>query len=316
MNFDWQDVAFGSKKSINELDAIFIAAPRQLSKKRFTELIKIYLPTGNILLGLAKGAYITGFDKQSQFQTLQLKDVQSVITKIAASKSKHKVYTLSYQQRELDFILDKLRLRRVVLVNGSWQYVFHASSSYYKLMNGGIPHDMVSPFVSEAEAREYEIKHSAKLRIKPGLYSDEEMMTLADEVATQSYDYSFQTGLTMGKKSGKKYRYLLSAFNRVVPYQTYALHHGNLREKNFSPANDLNYYDTIHAETLAILEAGQKGLKLKGQTMFVNLLPCPTCARLLAASDITELVYQIDHSAGYAVQLLEAAGKQVRRLVL
>ena len=50
--------------------------------------------------------------------------------------------------------------------------------------------------------------------------------------------------------------------------------------------------------------------------MFINLMPCPTCARMLAMTDIEEFVYSIDHSDGYAVKMLEAAGKKVRRVVV
>lgn len=316
MTFDWQDLAFGSKKQISSLKAVFIPAPREMSVKRFTQLVKTYLPEGNIILGLAKEPYIDGFSGQPQFKTLQYASVASVVNKVAKSGGKHQIYTLHYLQRELPFILEKLVVKMVVLVNGSWQHVFHASPAYYCLMKRGIPYQLVSPFCDEAEAKDYEKSHGNHMAIKPALYTDEEMMMLADDAATESYDYTFQLGVTLGKKNGSKYRYLLSAFNRVVPYQTYALHHGNSRETNFSPPNDLNHYDTIHAETYAVLQAQQQGLSLKGQTMFLSLLPCPTCARLLTLSDIVEFVYQADHSNGYAIKMLEAAGKKVRRLVL
>jgi deoxycytidylate deaminase len=44
-------------------------------------------------------------------------------------------------------------------------------------------------------------------------------------------------------------------------------------------------------------------------------MPCPACARMLSQTDIEEFVYSIDHSEGYAVKMLEAAGKKVRRIV-
>jgi hypothetical protein len=36
---------------------------------------------------------------------------------------------------------------------------------------------------------------------------------------------------------------------------------------------------------------------------------------MLSETDIEEFVYSIDHSEGYAIKLLEAAGKKVRRIV-
>jgi deoxycytidylate deaminase len=112
------------------------------------------------------------------------------------------------------------------------------------------------------------------------------------------------------------YKPLGGAFNKVVPYQTYAMHHGSAREKNFSPANDLNHYDTIHAEVALLINAQKNKTDLAGTTLFINLMPCPTCARMLSQTDIEEFVYSVDHSDGYAVKMLEAAGKKVRRVVL
>ena len=143
------------------------------------------------------------------------------------------------------------------------------------------------------------------------------MLELAGRAARQSYDYSFQTGVALGKaKPGAgNYQYLLSAYNRVVPYQTYAMHNGAARERYFSPPNDLNHYDTVHAEAELFIHAQKQGIGLAGTTVFINLLPCPPCARMLSETDIAEVVYREDHSAGYAIKMLELAGKTVRRLV-
>ncbi len=91
------------------------------------------------------------------------------------------------------------------------------------------------------------------------------------------------------------------------------MHNGALRERHFSPPNDLNYYDTVHAEVELLLEAQRQKLSLKNTSLCINLLPCPTCSRMIASSDILEVVYAFDHSEGYAVSLLERAGKIVRR---
>jgi deoxycytidylate deaminase len=94
------------------------------------------------------------------------------------------------------------------------------------------------------------------------------------------------------------------------------MHYGASREKHFSPPNDLNYYDTVHAEVMLILQAQRQDIKLAGTTLFINLLPCPSCARMLCETPIVEFVYTNDHSEGYALRLLQAAGKKVWRLVI
>nr|AIA13363.1 Cytidine and deoxycytidylate deaminase zinc-binding region [uncultured bacterium] len=315
MNFDWHEIAFNSKKPINVLKPIFIAAPREISAKRFKELIKTYLPKGNILLGIAKEKYIDGFEGQQQFRTLRLDEVQAVINKVNKASKKNKIATLSYNQRELKYIIEALDFTHVVLINGSWKYVFHSSKAFYEITKKQLPYTYISPFASEQEAKEYEAQYRDELKFKIGPYTAEEMLAIAATVAELSYDNSFQTGAVLGKKRGLKYAYVTSAFNKVVPYQTYAFHHGNQREKNFSAPHDLNFYDTIHAETSILIQALKKKLQLANTTLFINLLPCPSCARMLTQTDIKEVVYSVDHSDGYAVRLLEEAGKKVRRLL-
>jgi deoxycytidylate deaminase len=141
------------------------------------------------------------------------------------------------------------------------------------------------------------------------------MLGFANSMAKLSLDYSFQTGVTLGKKTKGGYKHIASAYNKVVPYQTYALHYGASRETNFSVPHDLNHYDAIHAEVALILKVAANKLDLADASLFINLLPCPSCARMFTQTPITDFIYTEDHSAGYAVQLLEKAGKTVRRVV-
>lgn len=315
--FDWGDLAFGNKKAVNDLKPIFIAAPREISPKRFTQLVKTYLPKGNIVLGIAKESYIEGFNNQPHFSTLQLDTIQNVIQKINTSKSPHKIYTLAYYQRETEYVFEKLKWQRVILINGSWLYAFHTQKPYYILVNRNIPFEYVSPFTDEYEARKYEQQKQDSL-IQPnttGAFSEKEMIAIANEAAKASYDYNFQTGVALGKRNGTSYKVAATAYNKVVPFETYAMHYGASREQHYSPPNDLNHYDTVHAEVGLLLKAQKEKISLKDTTLFINLLPCPVCSRMLSQTDISEVLYQQDHSDGYAVKMLEAAGKTVRRIV-
>lgn len=319
--FDWDELAFASKKNLRALKATFIVAPRELSLARFTNLVKSYLPQGNVVVGIAKETYVDGFEGQPHFKTLQLKTVESVIQKVDSSKSPHKVFVLYYHQRNLKHILEKVSFQRVVLVNGSWKNTFHTRAEYYTLVSQATPFEYVSPFADEKEARAYDAKLRRELdktcSTEPtrGLFGDQQMLDMARQISLRSYDNSFQTGVTLGKKQGNKYKHLASAWNKIVPYETFAMHHGASRERNYSPPHDLNHYDTVHAEVELIMEAQKNKIDLRGTTVFINLLPCPACARMFADSDIAELVYKHDHSEGYAVAMLEAAGKKVRRIV-
>jgi deoxycytidylate deaminase len=321
--FDWSDVAFGSKKPINNLTATFIMAPREISTARFKELLKTYLPKGNIVFGLSKENYVSGFEDQPQFRMQKLDNIQNIIAQVNDSASPHKIYTLGYFQRELTYLLESLSFARVVGINGSWKYAFHTQPPYYVLANKRISYELISPFASETEAKSYELVTDKEIvthnPFPHGQFTETEMLEKAEQAARFSYDYSFQTGAVLGKRQtpqSKKYTFIDYSYNKVVPYQTYAMLHGASREQNFSPPHDLNHYDTVHAEVIMLIQAQTKQLDLSGTTLFINLLPCPTCARMFCETDIDEFMYQHDHSDGYALKMLERAGKKVHRLVL
>ena len=267
------------------------------------------------MLGLAKEDYVLGFEDQPQFRTLKLDAVQKIIEKVQTSSAKNKIYTLSYFQRDLNYLLEKLDFARAVFVNGSWKYSFHTLPQYFTLVKRGIPYQLVSPFADTEEAKIFAKQIKLPKIPEKGDFSEQEMLQLAAQVAKHSYDYSFQTGAALGRKKGSKYELLDTAFNRVVPFQTFAMHFGASREANFSPPNDLNHYDANHAEIELLIKAQKEKIDLRGTTLFINLLPCPTCARVLAATDIEEIIYTEDHSAGYAIKMLALAGKKVRRIV-
>jgi len=319
---NWADLAFASKKPINGLGATFIAAPREISSKRLAQLVKDYLPAGNIVLGVAREAYVAGFEDQPQFKMFSLKAAEKLLAAVNSSPQKQKVYTLAYSQRDFEYVLDKLDFRRVVLVNGSWKYAFHTQKPYYVLAQKKCAIDMVSPFADEAEARTYErramkeIASATQLAKNGSKQTELQMLQLARSAAKYSFDYNFQTGASLGKKVTKDtYTFMAASYNKVVPYQTYAMHCGASREKHFAPPHDLNHYDTIHAEVAMIISAAETRISLSGTTLFINLLPCPPCSRMLSQTQVDEVVYTEDHSGGYAVRMLELAGKKVRRVV-
>lgn len=320
LEFDWDELAFNSKKPLRELKATFIAAPRELSRKRFEQLVREHLPKGNIVVGIAKEDFIDGFEGQPHFRTLQLKPIQPTIKKVNASKSPHKIAVLHYHQRNTKHVCEKIAFRQVILVNGSWHSSFHTRPEYYVLVNQRTPFKLVSPFCDQAEAKAFDRRQAPKLANlyadqKRGVVSAEQMLGWASNISCRSYDYCFQTGVSLGKKSANKYKPLLAIWNKIVPYETFAMHHGASRERNFSPPHDLNHYDTVHAEVELVMEAQKHRIDLHGTTVFINLLPCPACARMFADTDIAELVYKHDHSEGYAVAMLEESGKKVRRIV-
>lgn len=312
---NWSDIVFKSKKVLRDLNAIFIAPSREISTDKFKQIIKEYLPLGNIVLAITSEEYICGFECQEQFKTLNIEKIITLINKVNSSNTRNKIYTLNCKQSDIVNVYEKIKFKKVLLVNGSWQYSFHVRPEYYKLVSRNIPFEYISPFASEPEA----IKYAESFKVREfeigKLFTDKEMINLANESATNSFGNEFQTGVVLGKKQGNKYKLLAASYNKVVPYQAFAWHYGALREKHLSPPGDLNYYDTIHAEMNLLISAQNNGINVNQTTLFTNLLPCPHCAKVLSQTNLSEIVYSLDHSDGYAVALLEKSGKKVRRLI-
>lgn len=312
---NWSDDSAADKKLLSGLNALFIAAPREISDARLLSLIKKYLPSHDIVIGCAVEKYIKKFEGQPQFQTLQITPSHRIISKVNKSDLPHKITILKYSQDDIADIYNQVDFKRVVLINGSWHRSFHLRPEYVILAGRNIPFKYVSPFVDENEAMEY-----ANNFIEPDfgyvdkLLTEPQMIDLANETAKSSFDTSFQVGASIGLKHNDKYELIDTAFNKVVPYSTYAWHFGALREKYQSQPGDTGHYDTVHAEIMLILQAQKVCHRTEGSTIFMNLLPCPHCARALCEFDFDELVYVHDHSNGYAKELLEKAGKNVRQI--
>jgi deoxycytidylate deaminase len=193
--------------------------------------------------------------------------------------------------------------------------VFHSRPEYYTLINARASYELISPFANENEAKAYAEHVKFPPPPKTGTYTQNQLMDIAQTTAKQSFDYNMQTGVALARIKGDNYELVATSYNGVVPYQTYAMHNGAARERNFSPMHDLNHYDTNHAEVEMIVKAQKHKLDLHAATLFINLLPCPSCARMLTRTDIETFVYHEDHSDGYAVKMLELAGKKVVRFV-
>lgn len=316
-SFNWLDLAFASKKDLRNLDAVFVAASRKISQERIKQLVKQYLPKNNIVFGIAQEDYIDGFEGQDKFKTLNTNDIKDISNKVIASSSPNKIFILQYCQRDLANIIAKNLFKKILFINGSWANSFHTRPEYYQLVKNGIKYELISPFCDENEAKRYANNYLESDYSKQILSSKKDVMALANKAAQDSFDTATQCGVVIVSKTPEgKYKVLIQANNIVVPYKTYAWHFGASKEKNFAPPGDLNYYDTVHAEVVSIIKAQQQKISLKGSSIYINLLPCPTCAKMLALTDIKELYYSLDHSDGYAVKMLELAGKKVTRLVL
>lgn len=300
--YDWNNLKKEEKNKINKARPIFIFGPREISTKRISQLVKQLSSKRNVLFGCLKNEYVEGLEGSPQFRALRLEKIK-------------KVDVLSYYQRDTEYILKELKFSGAIFINGSWSRLLHFRPEYWLVEKKKIPHKLVSGFVNEKEAREYQKTIQAELNKigkydKNKKYTDQELMALAKETAKKSFDTSAQVASVLAKNG----KVLLATHNVVVPFETYGMHYGYSKEKNFSPVNDQNHYDTNHSEMEIITQAAEKGISLKGTTLYVSLMPCPACARALSRTSIKRIVYAKDHSEGYAFDLFTKAGKEVERI--
>ncbi len=306
--YKWSEIAFGKKpEGIKDKPFTFIHISRDISEARILELFKEYISTSNILWGIAEEEYIEGFDGQIQFETLKESSFKSLIDKVSKANISRELLFLKYNQRDARYIIESLKPKINVLVNGSWKSVFHQTQVFGTLVKNELKYKLVSAFTDEKEAKEYEkkvkkvIDRTTKL---PTILKESEYLEALTTVSKRSFDHSFQVGSILLKGN----KVIASAHNEIVPFETYALLNGSLREKNFTPQNDLNFYDTHHSELGILNICLNKGISLKGTTLLVNLLPCPTCAKALAHTTISRVIYHLDHSSGYSFDLLKRYG--------
>ncbi len=310
--YQWNKLKDNQKNKISSTRPIFILGSRDISSARIQELTNQLTKKRPVIWGCLSDQYIPGLENSPQFKSLSLKKLEKSLAKLETQDSK--INILQYDFRHVKYILRELKLSAVIGIYGSWYKALHFTPIYFELNQKDLPYKLVSGFVDEEAAKKYaqelaQVEQS--IDIPGGKLSDQELLKLANKVAHYSCDYTFQTGAVLAKEK----QVVATAYNQVLPYKTYMLHHGASKEKHFSPPQDLNYFDTNHAEVELILKAAKQKINLTETSLYINLLPCPTCARMITQSPIEEIVYQHDHSQGYAFKLLTDVGKKVRRMI-
>ena len=69
---------------------------------------------------------------------------------------------------------------------------------------------------------------------------------------------------------------------------------------------------TIHAEQNVIIQAAKYGISIDGATIYVSMVPCYTCAKMLVASGIKRVVCAKDyHASKDTKELFKQAGVEL-----
>ncbi|KUK79586.1 MAG: Histidine triad (HIT) protein, partial [Microgenomates bacterium 39_7] len=262
------------KNEISSSGKILVLGSREISSRRVTQLTTQLASNTNkeVVWGCLEEDYIAGLEKSPQFKTLSTEELLLGLAKV--DKAADEVRLLHYSQEKASEIINLGNWSAVIGINGSWHRAFHYRDEYRVLKKKRIPHKLVSAFVDESEAREYEkkiVNAQPPLSLSPGQEADEkQFFQVVEEVSRRSFDHTWQTGAALAKNG----KFLLAAHNRVVPFETFALLRGASKEKHPTPPQDLNHYDTNHAEVELVLEAGKQKINLAGCSLYINLMPC------------------------------------------
>lgn len=326
---DWNKLSDKNKKRLAKVrDLTFVAGPIRISKKRFKQ-IKTNLVDGTLLFGCLKDDEIPGLEGSPQFRPLRLQELRKALgRRLKAKGPRSKALILYHFHKDSKYIIKELKPAKVIFVNGSWAGQIHYRSEYWKALEVGAKMELVSPFTSEREAKNFEReagspstslrtsgKRMAKLYLKTKKYSDRELLGIARSVAKASWDWIGQIGTVLARNG----KVLAVAYNRVVPYQAYQMHFGSIREKRHIPAQEmLETQLTNHAESEILEIARRQRINLKGSTLYINIFPCPICAKMLSRTEVERIVYSQDHNLGNDIgyKVLEMSGKKLKRVVI
>jgi dCMP deaminase len=77
---------------------------------------------------------------------------------------------------------------------------------------------------------------------------------------------------------------------------------------NECEVDDVTRPDVLHAEENALTFAAKNGLAVEGCSVYLTLSPCISCAKLMIAAGITEVIYMEQYRKTDGIDLLIANG--------
>jgi deoxycytidylate deaminase len=285
----------------------FVLAPREMSEARLRQLLRELLVRRPVTFGLAEEAYVAGFEGQPQFKTLSVDKINSL-----AEKSGGRITLLPYKQKDVVDVVKNLDFDRAIVVNGSHHRSFHLRPEYQAILDKGAMVKYVSPFTDTTEAlmtacELTAIQKSDEERPREAADTQAVVKAALQREAARSFDTSFQNAAAVVRLD----EIVCLAHNATMPYETYAWHHGLIREKEHCAAGEANHYDTVHAETAVLMEAG---MAARGANLYCRTFPCPHCTKNIIFAGIGKVYYELDYGDEYGYNLLKEAGVEYERI--
>lgn len=138
---------------------------------------------------------------------------------------------------------------------------------------------------------------------------DKEMVARAAEEADKSSDWWRGVGAVVVKEG----RVIFESHNQHVPSEHMPYAQGDPRD--VIEAGTLNLvYTSLHAEQAIVAEAAEKGVSLAGASIYMNIFPCPLCAKLIAYAGIKKCFFKTGSAWLDAESILKAKGVEIVRV--
>ena len=131
---------------------------------------------------------------------------------------------------------------------------------------------------------------------------DEYFMLIAKLVSTRSTCNSRPTGAVLVKDR----QILATGYNGSMPGAPHCSDevmadgspYCHRRALKIPDRDKYNFCRASHAEANAIAQAARYGVAVKGATLYVTLEPCYVCLKLLAASEIVKIFFELPYGSG------------------
>ncbi|KKU91020.1 MAG: hypothetical protein UY21_C0013G0003 [Microgenomates group bacterium GW2011_GWA1_48_10] len=195
--------------------------------------------------------------------------------------------------------LGEVRGKRLVVTNDT------VTTGFVEKYLPGEQIEVVSAFLRWDE-KSVQKPHKVRYDRKSTVLSDRQIIATANVEAEKSSDWWRQVGAVVIKEG----KIILVAHNEHVPSDYSSYIDGDPRD--FIKPGQLGHLSSaIHAEQLVVAEAARQGINLEGASIYMNVFPCNTCARLIIRSGMKSVYFQKGNAYLNVEEEFEAAGVEV-----
>jgi dCMP deaminase len=135
---------------------------------------------------------------------------------------------------------------------------------------------------------------------------DQAMCAEAANEAEKSSDWWRHVGAVIVKDN----KIIASGHNHHIPSDHTPYMNGDPRDVITSGTLNL-VYTSLHAEQSIIAESARNGVSLEGTDMYLNVFPCPLCAKLMVTAGIKKCFFKTGSAWLDAESVLRAGGVEI-----